>query len=211
MSTIIVLDGAVAVAAAELVHLAPEFGVLNFEGYDELGEPFGGERCLYINDSMTCEEVEELPTPWVPGAYLFRDGAFVCVEESAAWLSYLQERARRFEQLVKQYDGHVQERIDVVAQSFGYGDPNRPAVSPILHAITYADEPAVPKFQAEGRLLRAWRSRYWAATWPILEAVRAGERPVPEPVDLLAELDVAAPPPTADEVVDEAARLSANS
>jgi hypothetical protein len=113
-----------------------------------------------------------------------------------------------FAALVKQYDGVVQGHIDVVAQGFGYGDPNRPLVSPILHAITYADEPAVPKFQAEGRLLRAWRSLYWAATWPILQAVRAGERPVPEPGALLEELDAAAPPPTPADVDAEVARMA---
>lgn len=97
--------------------------------------------------------------------------------------------------LVREYDGHVQARLDAHAAAMGYGDPNRPEVSPILHAITYADEAAVPKFQAEGRALRAWRSLYWAACWPVLEAVRLGQRPVPTPAELLAELDAAAPPP----------------
>lgn len=102
---------------------------------------------------------------------------------------------RPFADLVREYDGHVQKRLDSVAAAMGYGDPNRPEVSPILHAISYADEDAVPKFQAEGRALRAWRSRYWAACWPILEAVRLEQRPVPTPADLIAELDAAAAPP----------------
>lgn len=150
-------------------------------------------------DALVCDGVV-FPLA-VLGDYLVEDYAPPVVDNSEA----------EFLALVKQYDGHVQARIDGVAQSFGYGDPNRPQVSPILHAISYADEPAVPKFQAEGRLLRAWRSLYWAATWPILQAVRAGERPVPEPADLLAELDAAAPPPSADDVVDEVARMAANS
>jgi hypothetical protein len=104
--------------------------------------------------------------------------------------------AKAFDLMVKEYDGIVQARLDEHARAMGYGDPNRPEVSPILHAISYADEPAVPKFQAEGRALRTWRSLYWAACWPILEAVRMNQRPVPTPAELISELDAAAPPPT---------------
>jgi len=108
---------------------------------------------------------------------------------------------------VQAYDAVVQARIDSVARSFGYGDPNQPEVSPILHAISYAEEPAVRKFQAEGRVLRAWRSHYWAACWPILEDVRAGRRAVPTPNALLVELDAIAPAPTAQDVADEIATM----
>lgn len=116
-------------------------------------------------------------------------GQYQLVPEDAA------DQQAAFNTLVREYDAVVQKRLDSHAAAMGYGDPNRPEVSPILHAITYADEPAVPKFQAEGRALREWRSLYWAACWPILEAVRAGERGVPSPDELLAELDAAAPPP----------------
>ena len=98
-------------------------------------------------------------------------------------------------ELVKQYDGYVQERLDEVARLFGYGDPNRPEVSPILHAISYADEPAVPRFQQEGQALRAWRSLTWAAAAGILNAVRKNERPVPTKAELLEELEAAVPAP----------------
>lgn len=95
-----------------------------------------------------------------------------------------------FEQaaLIKQYDGIVQGRLDAVARSFGYGDPNRPEISPILHAISYAEEPAVARFMNEGRALRAWRSLVWAAAAAILNAVKAGERPIPTEAELLDEL-----------------------
>lgn len=106
-----------------------------------------------------------------------------------------------FAERLKACDAVVQGELDSVARSFGYGDPNRPDVSPILHAISYAEEPAVPKFQVEGRLLRAWRSLYWAACWPILDAVKKGQRSVPSHASLLAELNEAAPPPTPDDVV----------
>lgn len=118
-----------------------------------------------------------------------------------------QEAQSQFGLMVNSYDALVQSRLDDGARAFGYGDPNRPEVSPILHAVSYAEEPAVPKFQAEGRLLRAWRSRYWAACWPILQAVQLGRRPLPGEAELIAELDAAAPPPTEAQVAAEIASL----
>ncbi|MFC7515105.1 hypothetical protein ACFQUU_08825 [Herbaspirillum sp. GCM10030257] len=105
------------------------------------------------------------------------------------------ERAQQEAALIRQYDGIVQRHLDAVAKSFGYGDPNRPEVSPILHAISYAEEPAVERFMNEGRALRAWRSLVWVAAAGILNAVKAGERGVPTEAELLAELPH---PPTQD-------------
>lgn len=96
---------------------------------------------------------------------------------------------------VRMFDGIVQGRIDEVARSFGYGDPNRPEVSPILHAVSYADEPAVPRFQAEGQALRAWRSNTWAYCGQVLNAVAQGQRPTPTGPELLAELEDEVPAP----------------
>lgn len=97
--------------------------------------------------------------------------------------------------LVRHYDAVVQGRLDAVAQSFGYGDPNRPQVSPILHAVSYADESAVPEFQAEGQALRAWRSRTWAAAAQMLAQASAGNGPPPTDAQVLAALEAAAPAP----------------
>jgi hypothetical protein len=95
-----------------------------------------------------------------------------------------------------EYDGAIQGRIDNTARAFGFGDPNRPEISPILHAVGYADEPADPEFQAHALALRAWRSRYWRAALEILKATKAGQREAPASSEaLLAELDTAAPPP----------------
>lgn len=140
-----------------------------------------------------------LPAGYVPGRFTWNGSAVVAKPAVPEPVS---------EALLRHYDAVVQGRLDAVARAFGYGDPNRPEVSPMLHAISYSEEPAVPKFQAEGRLLRAWRSRYWAATWPILQAVQAGQRPVPAVSDLLAELDVAAAPPTAQDVAAEIEAMS---
>ncbi|RIY41936.1 hypothetical protein [Neopusillimonas maritima] len=74
----------------------------------------------------------------------------------------------------------VQRHMDEAARALGYDD--------IKSAVTYAEEPAVPKFQAEGRAFRAWRSLVWAACYAILDDVNAGNRGVPTDAELIAEL-----------------------
>lgn len=205
----IIIDGNRVLAAGDTVLLFADHGIINPGPADEAGNIYEGERLLYINDRMQMRAVDALPDPWIPGAYNFVDGKFVLDGGSEAWRDYQDRQAEKFSEQVKQYDGIVQSRIDRAAQEMGYGDPNRPDMSPILHAITYAEEPAVKKFQAEGQLLRAWRSRYWAACWPILADVRDGKRPIPSPESLIAELDQAAPPPTPGDVNAKIAELSA--
>lgn len=85
----------------------------------------------------------------------------------------------------------VQAHMDAVAQSMGYDD--------IKTAVTYADEPAVPRFQAEGQALRAWRSLVWAACYSGLDDIRAGHASMPESAD--AVIAALPPPPQLGEVV----------
>jgi hypothetical protein len=80
----------------------------------------------------------------------------------------------------KTLEGAAQAHLDAQARSLGYDD--------IKSAVTYADEPAVPKFQAEGQALRAWRSLVWAKCYEILAEVQGGLRPIPTMDELLAEL-----------------------
>jgi len=51
-----------------------------------------------------------------------------------------------------------------------------------------AEEPTVPKFQAEGKALRAWRSLVWAYGYEQIDAVQSGARSLPTPEELIAEL-----------------------
>ncbi|MDO8385098.1 MAG: hypothetical protein Q7T13_01695 [Polaromonas sp.] len=74
----------------------------------------------------------------------------------------------------------VQLYLDQGAQSLGYDD--------LKTAATYADEPAVPQFQNEGRALRAWRSLTWAYCHGVLADVLAEARPIPTAPELIAEL-----------------------
>lgn len=74
----------------------------------------------------------------------------------------------------------VQAHMDERARTLRYDN--------IANAITYADEPAVPKFQGEGQAFRAWRSLVWARCYEILAEVEAGDRDVPTDAELIAEL-----------------------
>lgn len=82
------------------------------------------------------------------------------------------------------FQAAVQQHLDAAARARGYDD--------IRSAVTYAEEPAVPAFQAEGQALRAWRSRVWAACYGILAEVQAGTRSAPASVaELIGELPAA--------------------
>jgi len=73
----------------------------------------------------------------------------------------------------------VQRHLDSTARVLGYDN--------ILAAISYANEPAEPKFQADGMALRAWRSTVWAAANVVLNAVSVGGV-APDAADLVASL-----------------------
>lgn len=74
----------------------------------------------------------------------------------------------------------VQHHLDAQAQALGYDS--------LASAASYADEPAVPTFQAEGRALRAWRSLVWAECVEMLTQVNQGQRDAPTVPELLAAL-----------------------
>lgn len=86
------------------------------------------------------------------------------------------------EQVLAALTASVQQHLDDAAKQLGYDS--------IFTAVTYADEPAVPKFQQEGQALRTWRSQVWAACYAILAAVKAGTRTAPSADDVIAELPV---------------------
>jgi len=99
-----------------------------------------------------------------------------------------------FEERLAALRAYVQDYLDAISRAYGYDD--------MKTAVTYAEEPAVPKFQREGRALRAWRSKVWQACYDLLAAVVAGEAPEPKPeqlADLLPRFD----PSSADEPTPE--------
>ena len=84
------------------------------------------------------------------------------------------------EEVAKAYELAVQVRLDAAAIAARYDS--------IATAISYAEEPAVPKFQNDGKAFRAWRSLVWAYAYEQLAAVKAGERTQPTVEDFLLEL-----------------------
>lgn len=88
--------------------------------------------------------------------------------------------AMSLEEVKALYERAVQRHMDGLAFAAGYDD--------IKTAVTYADEPAVAKFQQEGQAFRAWRSLCWAYCYEQLAAVEANQRPQPTVEELLGEL-----------------------
>lgn len=83
-------------------------------------------------------------------------------------------------ELINKFKSAIQKHMDDTAVAAGYDD--------LKSAVTYAEEPAVPKFQAEGQALRAWRSLVWAYGYEQIKAVQSGEREMPTVEELIAEL-----------------------
>lgn len=76
----------------------------------------------------------------------------------------------------------VQKHLDSTAAAHGFDD--------IKTAVTYADEPAVPRFQAQGRAFRAWRSLVWDFCYSLQDKVAAGQVDEPTLDQLLPMLPV---------------------
>ena len=84
------------------------------------------------------------------------------------------------EQIIASIAAAVQAHMDAAAKAAGYDD--------VKSAVTYAEEPAVQKFRAEGQAFRAWRSLVWAKCYELLAAVQAGTRPPMTAQQVIAEL-----------------------
>ena len=55
-------------------------------------------------------------------------------------------------------------------------------------AISYAAEPSIPKFQAEGKAFRAWRSKFWDAINTVKQDVLSNKRTIPSFEELIQEV-----------------------
>ncbi|MDR3561673.1 MAG: hypothetical protein P4N59_09585 [Negativicutes bacterium] len=120
----------------------------------------------------------EPPTPAEGQDVIFKNGAWVMQNIPQPPPDPVPEPPTP-DQIKAQLIAAVQAHLDATAQARGYDN--------ILSAVTYADEPAVPAFQAEGQAFRAWRSQVWAFCYAQLAAVEAGS-PIPTQTQLVAEL-----------------------
>ena len=82
-------------------------------------------------------------------------------------------------QIQAQLTNAVQRVLDNKAQELLYDN--------CLSVCSYIDT-GVPKFDAEGKAFRAWRSAVWAKGYEILAQVQSGEREIPTEAELIAEL-----------------------
>jgi hypothetical protein len=83
-------------------------------------------------------------------------------------------------QTTAMFEQAVQAKMETAANERGYDS--------LFTAISYADEPAVARFQADGQAFRRWRSLVWDFAHTELNAVLAGEKPQPELDEFLATL-----------------------
>lgn len=91
----------------------------------------------------------------------------------------------------------VTEHLDVVSRGQGFKG--------IDDAVSYAEEPAVVRYQMLGRALRSWRSVVRAASEELIAAIDAGTAQMPASVmDLYAMLPRFVPP-TAAEIIEATA------
>lgn len=83
------------------------------------------------------------------------------------------------QQLQQEFTNLIQTFLDSKAQELNYDS--------CLSVCSYIDT-GVPKFDAEGKAFRAWRSAVWAKGYEILAQVQSGERGIPTQEELFAEL-----------------------
>lgn len=92
-------------------------------------------------------------------------------------------------EIVTASKGVIQRHLDTTANAYGYDT--------IVTMMSYAEEPAVPRYQIEGLAARAWRSLCWAKGEEIRAAVLAGERGRPTDAELVAAMPTLDLPPPA--------------
>ena len=82
----------------------------------------------------------------------------------------------------------MQYHLDEKAREYGYDN--------IYTAVSYAEEPSVPKFQIEGKAFREWRSLFWLSVNEIKNTVIEGSRQMPNIDELILELPKLNLPPS---------------
>lgn len=134
-----------------------------------------GKRYFAAANGLWIEEDIPVPrSPVEPSVPQPPDEAPAAVELEPRVLT-LQERAVALREGVQKY-------LDLTAASYGYAD--------ISTAVTYAEEPAVPRFQVQGRAFRAWRSHVWDFCYSLQDKVAAGQIEEPTIDELLPMLPV---------------------
>lgn len=138
---------------------------------------------LNVGDIIPFEQIQEA-TDWVnsvEGCYYLED--YERDENGNMQLIVRQLQQPTVEELQAkiqaQLTNAVQRVLDNKAQELLYDN--------CLSVCSYIDT-GVPKFDAEGKAFRSWRSQVWAKGYEILAQVQAGQRAIPTEAELIAEL-----------------------
>lgn len=132
---------------------------------------------------MPADLYTEIPEPAAPEDYS-TDYYYRTEQDDAPYVIYTRKSDEQIAAVrMKQCEQAVQSMLDAEAIAAGYDS--------IHTAVTYADEPAVPKFQQDGIALRTRRSLVWAKCYEVMGAVAAGTRTLPTVDELMAELPAA--------------------
>lgn len=127
-----------------------------------------------LSGSVDVAESGSLPRSSTPTKPPKLTGAQVARWVGEGWekLDEAPEVSHSVEVITATFEQAVQAKLDEAAKASGYDS--------IFTAISYADEPAVPRFQADGQAFRRWRSLVWDYAHTELNAVLAGEKPQPD-------------------------------
>lgn len=122
----------------------------------------------------TCPSNSDINMPGVIAELTKADYAAALEKETADQAAIMQARTKA------EYEKAAQDKLDSSAQAFGYDSIN--------NAVSYAEEPAVPKFQNDGKAFRTWRSLVWAYAYSVMDAVLAGTQEQPTLDEFLADM-----------------------
>lgn len=144
------------------------------------------DRGIYLR-SLDADETGELPLRSTPTKPPKLTGTQVARWTGQGWEKLAQapeiEPPQELpESVAARYEAAVQSVLDGAAKTRGYDN--------LFTAISYAEEPAVPRFQADGQAFRRWRSLVWDYAHTEMNAVLAGEKPQPDLDTFLASLPV---------------------
>lgn len=133
-----------------------------------------------IVNTIEVDHLNIFPSLYLVDADLVGGGIGDFYYENTGATAPAQPSAPTEAQVVAAYMAAVQQHMDDTARTFGYDD--------LISVVTYAEEPAVPRYQAEGLAFRSWRSACWSTCEQMLAAVKAGNRAAPTHEELIAEL-----------------------
>lgn len=103
-------------------------------------------------------EIDPQPSgDYLPGDVRLEDGRYI-----RGW----REAELSQDELMSRYETAVQGKLNSAAIAAKYDS--------IENAVSYAEEPSVPKFQMDGKAFRTWRSLVWAYAYDQLALVLAG-------------------------------------